>query len=200
MRCGLILAGGDSKRMGFDKHKIDILDKSMMQLVADALLGSGCNYLIIANGDGVPLEGWGEEFVVDEPGWVGPQAGLVSGLKQAIVGGNSWVQISPCDVPLIDAKLMRLLWENREINYGAIVPEDENGLQPLLALVQPQQMIEALNEVHNQEVGSIIAVLKKMDVKTIGYAEIISFGVLETSFLNANTPSDIETARNLLES
>jgi len=199
MRCGLILAGGDSRRMGVDKHKIEIIDKSMMRLVADALLDSGCNCLIIANGDGIPLEGWNELFVTDEVGWVGPQAGLVSGLKRSIVEGYSWVQISPCDMPLLGVDLVNLLWENRDPNYGAIVPEDENGLQPLLALVQPQEMIAALNEVHIQGVGSIFAVLKKMKIKTIGHDEIIASGVLDSSFLNANTPHDIDTARELLK-
>lgn len=200
MRYGLILAGGDSKRMGVDKHNIEIQDKSMIRLVADALLDSGCDHLIIANRDGMPLEGWDELFVSDDTRWVGPQAGLVSGLKQAMVDGGSWVQISPCDMPLIDVKLVSLLWENRDSSYGAIVPEDENGWQPLLALVQPQLMIAALDKIRGQGVGSIFAVLKKMKVKTIGYDQIISAGVLDSSFLNANTLDDIETARNLLES
>ena len=34
--------------------------------------------------------------------------------------------------------------------------------------------------------------------KAIGYDEIIASGVLDSSFLNANTPHDIDTARYLL--
>ena len=111
MCCGLILAGGDSTRMGEEKRTLKISQQGMVEMVADALVTAGCEPLLIATRDGSPWPGWqsvgglGEDrgritetdsgrmaiFVADEEGWVGPQAGLVSGLNAAIELGYAWV-------------------------------------------------------------------------------------------------------------
>jgi len=218
MCCGLILAGGDSTRMGEEKQSLKITQQGMVEMVADALVTAGCEPLLIATRDGNPWPGWravgglGEDrgritetdngrvaiFVTDEEGWVGPQAGLVSGLNAAIELGYEWVQLAPCDVPLLNSDLLLMLQEEIDPKIGALVPEGPDGSQPLLALVQPKLMLNALYRARGAEKRSIFAVLESMVVKVISHPEIKGLGIDNSCFLNVNSPEDLQIARNLL--
>ncbi|GEM_PF-224500 len=220
MRCGLILAGGDSTRMGMEKHSLKISQVGMVEMVAEALQSSGCEPLLIATRKGRPWPGWDGEvcsgtevlgvkpgstpdggrkaiFVADDRGWVGPQAGLASGLHVARDLGCEWVQLAPCDIPLLNRDLLVMLQGVAAPKYGAVVPEGPNGLEPLLALVQPEMMLEALHRVRESERMSIFAVLEVMVVKKISRTEIVQRGIDDSSFLNVNSPEDLHLARDL---
>ena len=171
MRCGLILAGGDSTRMGMEKHSLKISRSGMVEMVAGALQASGCQTLIIATRDGQTWPGWDVRrkvrFVADEDDWVGPQAGLVAGLNEAVSLGCEWAQLAPCDIPLLDPDLLLMLQSEASPEFAAVVPEGPNGLEPLLALVQPEMMLDALYQVREAEKRSIFAVLDQMVLKEI---------------------------------
>lgn len=202
MCCGLILAGGDSARMGEEKQSLKISQQGMVEMVADAMVAAGCEPLLIATRDGQPWGSWDTSrevlFIADEEGWVGPQAGLASGLNTAIEQGCEWVQLAPCDVPLLNPDLLMMLQEEEASGVGALVPKGPNGLEPLLALVRPEMMLEALHLIRHKDKRSIFAVLESMVVKVISHPEIEGRGIGDSCFLNVNSPEDLQMARNLL--
>ena len=125
-------------------------------------------------------------------------AGLVSGLNAAIELGCGWVQLAPCDVPLLNPDLLSELQSKASPELGAVIPEGPNGLEPLLALVQPEMMLDALYYVREGEERSIFAVLESMVVEVISHHEIEGQGIGDSCFLNVNSPEDLQMARNLL--
>ena len=201
MYCGLILAGGDSTRMGEEKQSLKISQQGMVEMVAEAMQAAGCQPLLIATRDGQPWGSWDARrevlFIADDEGWVGPQAGLVSGLNAAIELGCEWVQLAPCDVPLLNPDLLLELQSKASPKLGAVVPEGPNGLEPLLALVQPKMMLDALYQVRKAEKRSIFAVLESMVMKAISHLEIGGRGIGDSCFLNVNSPEDLQMARKL---
>lgn len=201
MHCGLILAGGDSTRMGLEKHSLKISQSKMVEMVVEALQASGCQTLIIATRDGQTWPGWDVRrkvrFVADEDDWVGPQAGLAAGLNEAVSLGCEWVQLAPCDVPLLDPDLLLMLQSEASPEFAAVVPEGPNGLEPLLALVQPGMMLAALYRVRESQKRSIFAVLESMAVKKISRANIKGLEIADSCFLNVNLPEDLDLAREL---
>jgi len=199
MRCGLILAGGDSVRIGRKKHSIIFKGKSMIEMVANAMRRCGYDDLIISTKDGLEIDGVSGLFVSDHPEFYGPQAGLVTGLEEAISLGFEWVQIVPCDMPLLSDVLLGMLWKNRDYEFGAIVPVDEQDMQPLLALVQPSLMLESLHEAKSRANRSIFSVLEMMSVKSIEYEDLIAAGVSPHCFVNVNTDDVISEVERILD-
>ena len=199
MRCGLILAGGDSVRIGRKKHSIIFKGKSMIEMVANAMMRCGYDDFIISTKDGSEIERISGVFVSDDSDFIGPQAGLVTGLKKAMSLGFEWVQIAPCDMPLLDDILLDILWRNRDVDFGAIVPVDEHDIQPLLALVQPSLMLDSLRESKSRMSSSIFSVLKMMSVKSIKYEDLIAAGVSPYCFMNVNTDDVISEVERILD-
>ena len=199
MRCGLILAGGDSVRIGMKKHSIIFNGKSMIEMVTNSMQRCGYNDFIISTKDGSKIDGVSGVFVRDDSGFYGPQAGLFAGLEKAVSLGFEWVQIAPCDMPLLGDVLLDILWRNRDVDFGAIVPEDEYDMQPLLALVQPAQMLDALQELKGSASSSIFSVLKMMSIKSIKYEDLIVAGVFSHCFVNVNTDDEILEVERILK-
>ncbi len=89
---GVVLAGGASKRMGRDKALVDLEGRPLIAWVTDAL-SQVCPRVLIA---GRP---WGEfEVIADEPGLVGPRAGLAAALGQGedvllVAVDQPWVRV-----------------------------------------------------------------------------------------------------------
>jgi molybdopterin-guanine dinucleotide biosynthesis protein A len=78
-----------------------------------------------------------------------------------------------------------------------VVPEGPNGLEPLLALVQPEMMLAALYQVRESQKRSIFAVLDSMAVKKISRGMIQRLEIADSCFLNVNLPEDLDLAREL---
>ena len=106
---------------------------------------------------------------------------------------------SPCDLPLLGDVLLDILWRNRDADFGAIVPEDEYDMQPLLALVQPAQMLDTLQELKGSASSSIFSVLKMMSIKSIKYEDLIVAGVFSHCFVNVNTDDEILEVERILK-
>lgn len=199
MYCGLILAGGDSSRMGDDKAKMNFGGRSLAAIAAENLHVAGCEDILVSTRDGIPWQDWNHCFVADAEGWVGPQAGLFPTLSMADEMGCKWVQLSPCDLPLLKPTLFTFLYGQVSSSDTALMPYGPNGAEPLLALVRPKEMCAAL--LANKDLGkkSIFAVLERIGAKPIPYTAIAANGIGENEFLNANTLSDLRVAESLLE-
>ena len=78
---GVILAGGQSRRMGREKLSIEVGGLPLIEHVNNALSGS-CQEVLVVGGGIVALEG--VRHVADErPGRQGPLAGIEAGLAAA---------------------------------------------------------------------------------------------------------------------
>ncbi|EAT12010.1 molybdenum cofactor guanylyltransferase [Bermanella marisrubri] len=96
----VILAGGQSSRMGHDKGLMELQGKPLINHVAQALQKTD---ELLVNSENLEYAALGFTLIEDlntpdVPAQSGPLLGVFSGLKQA---ENDWVLFSPCDTPLI---------------------------------------------------------------------------------------------------
>ena len=144
---GLLLCGGRSRRMGFDKARLEIEGETLLERCAERLEAVS-DELLIASGAQqrytdllapAPRRRW----VLDEgatPGdsYPGPLAGLLAGLEAS---RSEWVLAVACDMPGLQTSLLQALVERArtqqlDICLAAVVQpgETEPAAQPLLGV------------------------------------------------------------------
>lgn len=92
---GVVLCGGESRRMGRDKALLEIGGRPMASRVADALEAAGASSVVAQGGDRPGLEALGLRFVADQ--W--PGGGPFPAVVQAVeTSGESIVAVLGCDL------------------------------------------------------------------------------------------------------
>lgn len=122
---GIVLAGGQSTRMGTDKGLLLLNGKPMIEYPV-ALLKECCQSILIScntqnyNLLGVPT-------IPDMHASIGPIGGLYSCLLASTSEHNVFLA---CDMPLVDMEIIQKLLQHKE-NYEIIVPSVNNWPIPV---------------------------------------------------------------------
>ena len=126
----VILAGGKSSRMGYDKALLKIGEETILEDLLQLTTSIFSETFIIAsqskNYQHLNLRG----AVILNDFWEnkGPLVGLYTGLSYSM---HQVSCVLTCDMPLVDASLLRELIAFWQDSYDAVCPEDSEGrLQP----------------------------------------------------------------------
>lgn len=140
--CGLVLAGGQGRRMGsVDKGLVLLQGRPLVAHVVERLRPQVATLLINANRNLNAYGGLGHAVVPDRiDGFAGPLAGLDTGLGAA---DAPLLATAPCDSPFLPSDLVARLAAARVVeDADAAVVSIGGRLQPVFALVhtrvQPQ--------------------------------------------------------------
>lgn len=186
-----VLAGGRSQRMGVDKTLLEIDGVPMLSRVASALAEACESVLVVTTrpeaAAGVALPP-GTRIVEDEPGYSGPLAGLMTALAQA---DEAWVLAVAADMPWISSAVVRTLWEARG-DGDVVVPRNEGGLEPLLALYRVEAALPIAREMLAAGERRPAAIFDRLDVTEIAEETLRAVDPDLRSLVNINTPHDLE--------
>lgn len=133
---GLVLAGGQARRMGgVDKGLVEVAGRAMIEHVLDALRPQVGTLLINANRNREAYARYGCEVVADaHTGYLGPLAGVASALA---VIGTRYLLTAPCDSPLLPADLAARLSAALQRDRARIaVAHDGERQQPVFLLLE----------------------------------------------------------------
>lgn len=142
MRTGIILAGGDSKRIGTDKGLIDLNGKPLIGYVIESL-GPVVDEIIVVVGSAerVPVyrDAVGDDVrvVPDMYDNGSPLIGLITGLTHA---RGDYAVVAACDMPFINSELVDLLF---------LLSFELNGT----LLIKPNGWVEPLPAVYKVDIG-----------------------------------------------
>ena len=185
-QCSLvILAGGLSRRMGYDKATLPAGDRTLIEHLARRL-ASVVDETIIAGGSvRPPFEG--ARVVPDHQPGLGPLAGMLAGLTAA-KARHVWVV--GCDLPDVEPALGGLL---RALagDYEAVVPRPGQEPEGVCALYVRElaPRIEALLQAGERSIKSL---LERSAVRYVASDELRAVDPELRSFRNLNTPEDYE--------
>jgi molybdopterin-guanine dinucleotide biosynthesis protein A len=133
----LLLAGGQSTRMGTDKAALSVGSEVLWRRQLRLLRLAGASELWICGRPGtdycLPAETAAGQYevVFDEKPGMGPLAGIVAGLKRAHF---ETVLVLAVDMPAMSADFLRaMIAESRQWGCG-IVPGEEGRFEPLAAV------------------------------------------------------------------
>ena len=116
---GLILAGGESRRMGRDKALVPLGGRPMIDHVIERLSPQVADLAISANGDAGRFD-WTGLTVLPDQTPMGPLSGILSGLIWARAQGATALVTAPCDGPIFPGDLVPRLCLAAEGHTGAL--------------------------------------------------------------------------------
>jgi molybdenum cofactor cytidylyltransferase len=121
----LILAAGESSRMGKDKSLLQYQGRTFLETIIVNLQQAGIERIVVVLGHhaaeiGREIAFHGAEVVVNRSYWLGQTSSLQAGLRALDLSGIDGILLCLVDHPAVGADVMRRLWEARN-NSGAPV-------------------------------------------------------------------------------
>jgi len=131
---GLLLAGGQSRRMGSDKALLVRDGKSQLEHIG-ILLGDVCDRVFVSTRQDQQAEPERRRFeqIVDRYQDIGPVAGILSAMDE--YPDVDWLVVA-CDLPNVDAQTLNFLLEHRsrDLPFTAFRSSYDDLPEPLCAV------------------------------------------------------------------
>jgi len=111
---------------------------------------------------------------------------------------NPYAFISACDTPFLKKELVETIIAKIEAGIDIVIPETSAGLEPLCAVYSKRCLEPAQNHLE-QEKLKVIKAFRKSRIKTISEKVLCSIDPDLRSFLNINTPADLQLAEEMVK-
>jgi molybdopterin-guanine dinucleotide biosynthesis protein A len=189
----IILAGGDSQRMGRDKANLLLGEQTLLQRVIATMQQIFPGVIVSVRQPRPEID---LPQVCDEPanggmpGVGGPLAGVAACLAHVT---TPWVFVVACDMPFVAPAMVEMLGKYRS-QYQAVVPVVQ-GHQQTLAAFYARGCLDAIRA-HLDAGGknSLRAVLEQLQVRYVDEAELLEADPALHSFFDLDTPQDVASA------
>lgn len=184
---GVVLAGGQGKRMGTADKGLQLLDgKPLVAHVIDRLRPQVSTLIVNANRNQSEYAAFGYPVCSDEPlDWSGPLAGFLTGLRHC---KTLYLVTAPCDAPFLPSRLVEDLHrslEEKQADLAVAVSKDDEycRVQPAFCLMKASlvQNLESFLVGGGRKIEQWYATLK---VATACFNE-------RHGFENVNTPEEL---------
>jgi molybdopterin-guanine dinucleotide biosynthesis protein A len=194
-RSSIILAGGKSVRLGYDKVQEEVggcslLDKVLFQIepLADEII------LVVAEDRSFPqLEGHQKIRKVSD---IFPGQGSLGGIYTGLMASNSFYNlVIAADMPFLNQALLRYILEVSN-GFDFVLPRINTFFEPLHA-VYSKNCIEPAESILKQGRKVIVELFNYVRVRYVEKEEIDRYDPKHMSFFNINTKEDLELARKI---
>jgi len=183
----IILAGGDSRRMGQDKANLLLGGRTLLQSVAATLQPMFAEVIISVRQLRPEID---LPQVCDDPAYSGPLAGLAAGLECVT---TPWVFAVACDMPFITPAVIELMAQCRN-EFQAVVPLVHGYPQPLAAFYATGCLHEVRQLLRGSGKHSLRALLDRLPVCYVDEAQMVAADPQLRSFFDLDTPQDVVQA------
>jgi molybdenum cofactor guanylyltransferase len=185
---GIVLAGGENRRMGADKAFLPIAGSPLIEHVLRPLARLFREIIVVTNSP-ERYAAYGVSVVRDAFDKRGPLTGIYTGLLHS---NDEYNFVVACDMPFLNARLIAYMITLAE-GYDAVVPTKGEFMEPLHAVyyrgIVP--VIEERIRQNDQRIRNMFATLR---IRYVLKEEIGRFDPECKSFRNLNTRQDYEEA------
>jgi molybdopterin-guanine dinucleotide biosynthesis protein A len=188
---GIVLSGGESRRMGRDKAFLKLDGVPLIEHVLRTLRGIFPKIIIVTKNpaayalyDAVVIHD-----AVDKPG---PLTGIYSGLLHSTDEHNFVVA---CDMPFLNSGLI-LYMAGLVQGYDIVVPKVAGCVEPLHAIYS-KGLLPLIERRLQQDARQIQGLFNEARVLHLMETEIVRYDPEKRSFKNLNTPEEFKEAQCL---
>ena len=187
----IVLAGGESKRLGTDKGFLKIGDRFLIEDIVEKMARIGDEVIIVTNFT-QRYSYLNTRLVGDIYPGKGALGGIYSGLRAA---RHDYGLVVACDMPFLDLRLLRymiLLSPGQDV----VIPRVGGLTEPLHAIYS-KECLQPIERLLSAGGFKIIDFFPEVRVRYVEEQEIRLFDPQCLSFFNINSPCDLEKARGL---
>lgn len=189
---GAVLAGGLGRRIGGDKPSLEVGHQTLVRHAVDPLRAVGLDVaLVLRQGQPVPLTSHTIAVVRDQVEGAGPLGGLHALLSWL---SEEWALVAACDQPFLAPGLLRELLRLRERDADAICGQPARSVEPFPGLYR-RSCLPAIEEMLARGARSVRDLLSICRTETVPAHRLRRWDPELLSYLNVNTPADLESAR-----
>jgi molybdopterin-guanine dinucleotide biosynthesis protein A len=180
---GIVLAGGKSSRLGFDKALLRVNGEILAQWLPDRL-AAWCSPVALVV-DRPQRYAVAVRQLVDHAPDAGPLAGIAAGLQGLAVPAF----VCACDMPLLQPALLQRLLVALD-GYDLAIPERDGRLEPLCA-VYAVSCLPVIQRLLRDRRLRANAVASEVPTRILREPEWRAIDPEGDSFLNINTSADL---------
>lgn len=189
---GVILAGGESRRMGSDKSLLPVAGARFIDHVYRRMANLFDEVIIVTNSPDlyaeVPCRKVPDIYYAQ-----GSLAGIHSGLAHA---RSERIFVVGCDMPFISSKVVKEICAHAD-DGDLVMPHSSSGHEPLHALYS-KECLPAMEKVLDAGKRRIMLFFDQVKMKELPASAIHRIDPQEKSFQNINTPEDYFRLRGTL--
>jgi molybdenum cofactor guanylyltransferase len=189
---GVILAGGQSRRMGSPKALLRLAPDgpTFIELARDAL-ATACAEVIVVTNTPATYAFLGCRMTADQFPGLGGLAGIQAGLAASAHAHNL---IVACDMPFLNpALLAALAAEPRD--YDVLIPRRADGELETLHAIYSRACLGPITEQLAAGGGRVIAFFSRVRVRYLDELWLRRYDPELRSFDNLNTPEELAAAK-----
>jgi molybdopterin-guanine dinucleotide biosynthesis protein A len=185
----IILAGGKSLRMGFDKKYIKVGNQFLIDILINKLKKIFDEIIVVSN-DKKVYKNDGVIVVEDEIKNIGPLGGLHIGLKHS---SSNYSYVIACDMPYINEAYIEFMKTKLELkdDVYAVITRYKEHIEPFNSFYSKKMTEEIKKHICTQK-RSIFSLLKKLEVIYIEEVMARYFSPDWQMFKNLNTRKELE--------
>jgi len=199
MRSAVILAGGSSKRLGYDKGLRFLAGKPLVSYAVDALRPLVDEVILVVASDAQRqsyrlILSSSVKMCVDMYPGGSPLVGLITGLTEA---RGDYAFVTGCDMPFISLSPVKLLFNRAEGRDGAVFLKPNGWIEPLMAVYRVDICLPEALRLYRAEDLRIRMVLRNL--RDVAYIPASSAGVdPELLFFDADTEERLAAAERFI--
>ncbi|MBE7444289.1 MAG: molybdenum cofactor guanylyltransferase [Planctomycetia bacterium] len=180
----IILVGGKSRRMGFNKAFLKYGRTTFIEHQIKRLRTIFNEIILSANDAGIYAH-LNLPIVSDVIPEKGPLGGICAGLVRST---SHHAFIIACDMPFIQEKVIMYLYEQID-SYDVVVPKTSRGLEPLHAFYS-KNCIQPICRYLNEGRLRVIDFFPEVKVRVVDEQEFKGLNQSTQSLINLNTPEE----------
>lgn len=183
----VILAGGNSSRMGFDKQLITVNRIKLIDNIINKLNKEFDEIIIVTNNPEY-YKNLKCKVISDEVKGKGPLSGIHVALKNA---SSEYVYFTACDMPIINNKYIKYIKYKITNDVDACVTLIRGFVEPFNSFYS-KRLIKSIENQFKKEKKSINALIQDKNCIYIKEDEARIFSPDFSMFLNLNTREDLD--------
>jgi len=187
-----VLAGGRSRRMGFDKTGLWLCGRPLVEWPV-SVIKQVLGHVWLVGGDPELAKSVGALFAPD----IMTDAGPLGGIYSALGAAKADILVVACDMPLIQPAFLRGLL-GFSSRCDVVVPVNDGKYEPLIAIYR-QTCLPAVEQALASGRRRVASIYEAVEVCTVPQDRWALWDPGGMSFVNVNTPTDLELARTLLK-
>lgn len=188
---GVILAGGKSSRMQFNKAFAQLTTETVIEILLKKFRVYFDETIIISNDPELYSE-MGVEVYTDIYPRLGPVAGIHSALTHA---RNDAVFLLGCDMPFVNCETIDYMLAKLN-GHDSVVPNIRSHIQPTAA-VYHRKCLPVFDYHLAENKLKLILIFNQLDALVLNESEFQQFGKTEEIFFNINDQEALKKARNM---